>query len=213
MPHIDRAEAIDRIKRALKARSGKTWSVTGSRGTAWGWLTIHVPPKDRDAEGYMPKDRRDELHQLLGLADFSHVHMQGESISPDSREWYVLRAEGVRGRNVHGGADWDPRTPAEQAIHDAEVLAFTAEQDAEFWTRAPSAPACEDQGEVEDDYAAAICGVGPDPEADTERPPAPELGDPNTYDSRAWHLADLDVVTGQDADLHAEPLDLVAAGW
>lgn len=43
--HLDRDEAIKRIKAALKRRSGKPWSVTGGRGTAWGWIKIDAPPK------------------------------------------------------------------------------------------------------------------------------------------------------------------------
>jgi hypothetical protein len=42
---MDRDEAIKRIKSALKRRSGKSWSVTGGRGTAWGWISISAPPK------------------------------------------------------------------------------------------------------------------------------------------------------------------------
>lgn len=45
--YINRDEAIARIKAALKRRSGKPWSVTGGKGTAWGWITIDVPPKAR----------------------------------------------------------------------------------------------------------------------------------------------------------------------
>ena len=44
---IEVKDAIRRIKAALKRRSGKEWSVTNSRGTAWGWLTINAPPKRR----------------------------------------------------------------------------------------------------------------------------------------------------------------------
>jgi hypothetical protein len=44
---VDRDEAIARIKSALKLRSGKTWSVKGNRGTAWGWIDIDAPPKRR----------------------------------------------------------------------------------------------------------------------------------------------------------------------
>lgn len=40
-----RDRAITAIRRALKARSGKDWSVTGGRGTSWGWIRISVPPK------------------------------------------------------------------------------------------------------------------------------------------------------------------------
>src|SRR5262249_21146248 len=44
---LDRDTAIKRIRAALKRRSGKTWSVTGDRGTAWGWINIDAPPKRR----------------------------------------------------------------------------------------------------------------------------------------------------------------------
>jgi hypothetical protein len=44
---IDRGEAIKAIRTALKRRTGRTWSVTGGRGTAWGWITIEAPPKRR----------------------------------------------------------------------------------------------------------------------------------------------------------------------
>lgn len=41
-----REATIRRVRTALKARSGKTWSVRGGRGTAYGWIKIDVP-KDR----------------------------------------------------------------------------------------------------------------------------------------------------------------------
>jgi hypothetical protein len=44
---LDRDEAIKRIKAALKRRSGKAWSVTGGKGTAWGWIEIDATPKNR----------------------------------------------------------------------------------------------------------------------------------------------------------------------
>jgi hypothetical protein len=40
-----RNETIKAIKTSLQARSGKPWSVTGGRGTAYGWLKIDAPPK------------------------------------------------------------------------------------------------------------------------------------------------------------------------
>jgi hypothetical protein len=40
---FDRNPVLARIKAALKRRSGKVWSVTGGRGTAWGWLKIASP--------------------------------------------------------------------------------------------------------------------------------------------------------------------------
>jgi hypothetical protein len=45
--HIDRDEAIKQIRANLKRRSGKVWSVTGDRGTAWAWIKVDVPPKQR----------------------------------------------------------------------------------------------------------------------------------------------------------------------
>ncbi len=43
----DRDATIRRIKTALKKRSGKTWSVTGGKGTAYGWISIDAPPARR----------------------------------------------------------------------------------------------------------------------------------------------------------------------
>lgn len=44
---ITRDSAISTIRAALRRRSGKAWSVTGGRGTAWGWITIEAPPARR----------------------------------------------------------------------------------------------------------------------------------------------------------------------
>jgi len=44
---MERNETMKKIKSALKRRSGKEWSVTGGKGTAWGWLMIQSPPKRR----------------------------------------------------------------------------------------------------------------------------------------------------------------------
>jgi hypothetical protein len=102
---IDRDEAIKAIRRALKARSGKTWSVTGGRGTAWGWITITSPPARREKFGYMSEADRVELARLLGK---DSVHNQGESIpaGSDYRREYVDRAEG-RDPSVQGTPYWD----------------------------------------------------------------------------------------------------------
>lgn len=117
---MDRAETIKRIRKALKKRSGKTWSVTGGQGTAWGWLTIDAPPARRTfthepkphnttnepgAEnwdevdtgkpgGHTSPDERRELADLLGLE--SSAHSQGVSIPAGSDYWneYIDRAEG-----------------------------------------------------------------------------------------------------------------------
>jgi hypothetical protein len=44
---LSRNVVCKRIKVALKKRSGKDWSVTGGKGTAWGWINIDAPPARR----------------------------------------------------------------------------------------------------------------------------------------------------------------------
>lgn len=97
----DRDQAIKQMRAALKRRSGKAWSVTGGRGTAWGWITITAPPARREQFGYMSEADRTELGELLGKGQ--PIHDQGESIpaGSDYREEYVARCEG-RTPTVHG---------------------------------------------------------------------------------------------------------------
>lgn len=116
---MDRDETIKTIRAALKRRSGKTWSVTGGRGTAYGWIRIDVPPARRifdfegkpvpDAKpdsGYMSLEEREELGKLLGLG--KPVHAQGESIASggDYYQEYIDRAEG-REPTKFGKPYWD----------------------------------------------------------------------------------------------------------
>ena len=126
---MERDETIKRIRTALKRRSGKTWSVTGGRGTAWGWITIDAPPARRTWGHYLPDGARDEpenyrerddgtpgghmspadrqeLGELLGLGEPSHS--QGENIpaSTDYRVEYVDRAEGRTPTRI-GTQYWD----------------------------------------------------------------------------------------------------------
>src|SRR5512144_3237834 len=102
---MERDETIKRIRTALKRRSGKVWSVTGGRGTAWGWLHIDAPParctwrhrlkSDASAmqlpedyeeydsgepgRGNMSPAERAELGTLLGFD--KPVHIQGVDIA------------------------------------------------------------------------------------------------------------------------------------
>ena len=127
---ITRNNAIAEIRAALRARSGKAWSVTGGRGTAWGWITIDAPPARRtlrhrlkagaladrpeDYEAYdsgqpggsMTLPDRAELGALLGLE--KPVHCQGESIPAGHDYWleYVQRANGQT-PTVKGVPYWD----------------------------------------------------------------------------------------------------------
>ena len=119
--YMKREDAIARIKAGLKARSGKTWSVTGGRGTAWGWLRIDAPPARRGFDGaglvkVAPAYKgdvgasslaeREELGRLLNLGH--PVHHQGESVPSGSHYWeeYVARAEG-RTPERYGAPYWD----------------------------------------------------------------------------------------------------------
>lgn len=101
----DRTATIAELRRALKARSGKTWSVTGGRGTSWGWIEINVPPKLQERPGTMTIEQRAELAQLLGLDD---VHRQGLMIPASSayRREYLDRANG-RTPSVIAEPYWD----------------------------------------------------------------------------------------------------------
>ena len=102
---MDRNETIKIIKNALKKRSGKSWSVTGGRGTAYGWITISAPPS-RCIDGWkVTEEDRKELAALLGKGS---VHHQGESI-PASNQYYqeyIDRAEG-KTPSVVGVQYWD----------------------------------------------------------------------------------------------------------
>lgn len=114
---MDRDECIARLRAALKRNSGKSWSVTGGRGTAWGWIRIDAPPKRRTWVHYLPEGMPDHtenyrerdggipgrghmspadrelLGRVLGLE--GPVHIQGHSIpaASDYRREAVERAE------------------------------------------------------------------------------------------------------------------------
>lgn len=102
---MDRNETIARLRKALKASTGRTWSVTGGRGTAWGWITVTAPPARRAEYGYMTDDDCRVLADALRL---EAVHCQGVSIpsQTDFRQEYLDRAEG-RAITTRGVPQWD----------------------------------------------------------------------------------------------------------
>lgn len=104
--HIDRNEAIVAIKAALKKRSGKTWSVKGGRGTAWGWITITALPARLGDGGSMSDEDRVELGKLLGLEGPAEMYGESVAAGSDYRAEYVDRAEG-RAPEVIGQPYWD----------------------------------------------------------------------------------------------------------
>jgi len=86
-------EACKILRRLLRERTGRDWSVTHSLGTAWSWMQIHAVPKRRGAFGYLTIEDQILLSAALG----THVHTRGESMRPSSgsRGIYVFRAAGV----------------------------------------------------------------------------------------------------------------------
>jgi hypothetical protein len=104
----DRDKTITRIRAGLKARSGKPWSVTGGRGTAWGWIRITAPPSRRvSAFGSMTEEDAAELARLLGYED-GNRYRDGHSVpaASDYRTEFIDRAEG-RAPRVIGAPYWD----------------------------------------------------------------------------------------------------------
>ena len=101
---MDRNQAIESIKAGLKSRSSKRWSVTGGRGTSYGWIDISSPPSRMNEFGAMPEEDRKDLARLLGL---DNVHHQGVSIpsGSDYRQEYIDRAHG-RTPTVVGQQYW-----------------------------------------------------------------------------------------------------------
>jgi ribosomal protein L30/L7E len=91
------------IRSALRARSGKTWSVTGGTGTAHGWITITAPPARMN--GYRVTDEdAEELARLLGL------HRTGGTVKvADTRAHYVEYVHRAAGLTppARGERYWD----------------------------------------------------------------------------------------------------------
>jgi hypothetical protein len=120
---MSRSEVTKKIKQDLKRRTGLTFSVTGDRGTAWGWLKIEAPKSRRVNHETNPafdqnklSQEQDELpwievepkdgetawytsqadRELLAEAlgiGMNFSSCQGVSISPDNWDFYLDRAE------------------------------------------------------------------------------------------------------------------------
>lgn len=104
---MDRDTAISRIRTALRKRTKTAWSVSGGRGTSWGWITITAPPRRRINGDQMTDADRAALAAALRL-ELRDVHHQGLNIpaSSDYRTEYVDRAEG-RSPSITGRPYWD----------------------------------------------------------------------------------------------------------
>lgn len=103
----DVKETVRLIRQHLKRRSGRAWSVTHGRGTAYGWITIHVPPAQRTDRGEMSDADRDELARLL--VDLPNVQKQAGvkvAASTAHRREYIARARGLT-PTEYGTQYWD----------------------------------------------------------------------------------------------------------
>jgi len=93
----DRDAAIATIRTALRQRSGKTWSVTGGRGTSWGWIKIVAPPaRCKEWGGRMSETETAELAGLLDIPRDLVSAGAGVMIPASSahRDEYIARAAG-----------------------------------------------------------------------------------------------------------------------
>lgn len=97
----ERAAAIGAIRTALRQRSGKRWSVSGDRGTAYGWINICAPQSRLDADGDMTDADAKELHDLLAMG--GQVRPGTISVEPRRRLEFVARARGEHTRPYYSG--------------------------------------------------------------------------------------------------------------
>ena len=91
-PKNSRDLAISRIRSALRRRTGRAWSVTGGRGTGWGWISISAPPARRNCFDGISLEDADELSRIFGVP--ANCFRGGAFVvSPEERERFVAMAE------------------------------------------------------------------------------------------------------------------------
>lgn len=91
---MDRNETITAIRTALKNRSGKQWSVTGGRGTAWGWISISSPKSRLGCALPHNFDRLDEC-QECGESRFTNgwLDCPKHECTPRCCTGYMVKAD------------------------------------------------------------------------------------------------------------------------
>lgn len=100
---MTRNEVIAAIKASLKAR-GLRYSVTGGRGTAYGWITVDLLPawfKNLSEEKIAEEYRR--LNEKFGLSSSSSISI------PSGNDYYREYMDRAAGRipSVLGKPYWD----------------------------------------------------------------------------------------------------------
>jgi hypothetical protein len=104
--YIGRNEAIAEIKAAFKKR-GLKFSVTGGRGTAWGWIHIDLMPAEfKKLTDEQIKVRYAELYTAIGMDRCRQQSSEGIPASSDYYREYIDRANGIE-PTVIGVPYWD----------------------------------------------------------------------------------------------------------
>lgn len=81
MRALDSVTVAKRIRAALKARSGKDWSVTKGRGTGSGWIRIDAPKARLGCERAHDYDYRTNACQTPGCDAYRHINGLGSPCS------------------------------------------------------------------------------------------------------------------------------------
>ncbi len=89
---LDGTQYTKLLRKILKIRTGRTWSVKVGRGTAYSWIDVTSPPARQEGY-YMSADDESLLSAVLNEA----TGQQHVSIPPTSgfRHSYLLRAAGL----------------------------------------------------------------------------------------------------------------------
>jgi hypothetical protein len=94
------------LRKLLRARTGRDWSVTRGKGTAYSWCRINAPKARTVEHGYLSVEDQVVLGSVLG----QWVGTQGESIRTEAgvRGWYILKAIGASTDGWHvAEPGWD----------------------------------------------------------------------------------------------------------
>jgi hypothetical protein len=98
---------VKTLRKVLRERTGRDWSVTRGRGTAYSWCRIKAP-KARATDDWGRLSVEDQV--VLGSVLGQWVGTQGESIRTEAgvRGWYILKAIGASTDGWHvAEPGWD----------------------------------------------------------------------------------------------------------
>ena len=86
-----RTEDVKEIRTLLKKITGQTWSVSGSTGTAYGYIRIKTQPRCLVASGEICREVNPVDQWLLGMVfnDGRPIHFQGHQVTPEGRDRFI----------------------------------------------------------------------------------------------------------------------------